>query len=628
MGGDGARAPGERRAHTVGYNRERRRSTPRRASRWLSQAKGSPIPDDSPIAGVPEPVTDSAVDAANEAGNDASSVATQEALEHGADGYSPTASVAKATASMSLSTALSRATGFVRVWAMAAALGATFLSSSYQAANNIPNMLYELVAGGILSSLFIPVFMERLAKHGEQDAREFASSAFFLAMIGLGVVSLIGTIWPEPFVLTLIPKSANLDPQAAIYMFRFFAIQMLIYGAGAIITGILNSRRIFLPSAIGPVFNNLVVIATFALYGVLLLVFKVSQPVAITVLAIGTTLGVVAQIGVQLPSLRRTGFRFVPRIDLHHPGLRTIGVLAVPTIIYVVTNLVGLTFRYRFAFSATVPGLSPGSGPAVVTFAWMWYQLPYGIFAVALATAFFPELSTAAHNADWAGFSERFGRGLRATGLLIIPAAALLIALSAQVATLYRAGAFTAAAVTPTAQVLAVWALGLFSFAGYMFVLRSFYATQDTRTPMVTNILATLLQVALYWSLTQGVGAWRGIGLAGIPAGDAIAYTAHFALLAWLLRRKVGPLQFGRTFSSLGRTVVAAAGGGLAAWAVVSVTPALTASRFGFLLQLLVGAAVAVALVWGLAVAMRIPEITIVSGLIRRIFDRVLPRRA
>jgi putative peptidoglycan lipid II flippase len=571
------------------------------------------------------------VSAANDAENDASVVATQDALEDGEkseDGYSTNTSVAKATASMSGLTALSRVTGFVRAWAMAITLGATFLSSSYQAANNLPNMFYELVAGGILSSLFIPLFMERLAKHGEEDARDFASTVFLMAMIGLGVVSLAGTIWPEPFVLTLIPKSSNLDPQAAIYMFRFFSIQMLIYGAGAIFTGILNSRRIFVPSAIGPVFNNVVVVATFGLYAVLVGAFHVGMPVAITVLAIGTTLGVVAQIGVQLPALRKTGFRFTAKLDFRNPAVRRMGVLAIPTVIYVVTNLIGLTFRYRFAFQAEIPGLQAGSGPSVLTLAWMWYQLPYGIFAVALATAFLPELATAAHKADWAGFSERFGRGLRATGLLIIPAAALLIALSVPIVTAYRFGAFTAAAVAPTAQVLSVWALGLFSFAGYMFVLRSFYATQDARTPMLTNILATLLQVTLYWALTQGVGAWRGIGLVGIPAGDAIAYTAHFALLAWLLRRKVGPLQFGRTFSSLGRTLVAAVGGAAVAWAVVRFTPALSESRFGFMLQLVLGGLVAIGVVWGLAAAMRIPEISVVSGLVKRIADRIRPKAA
>src|SRR3974377_2375946 len=102
-------------------------------------------------------------------------------------------------------------------------------------------------------------------------------------------------------------------------------------------------------------------------------------------------------------------------------------------------------------------------------------QRPSVTFAVALATAFLPELATAAHKADWSGYSDRFGRGLRATGMLVIHSAALVTVLSVPIWTAYRFGAFSAAAVVPTAQVLSVWALGLFSFAGYMFVLRSFY---------------------------------------------------------------------------------------------------------------------------------------------------------
>ena len=524
---------------------------------------------------------------------------------------------------MSMSTGLSRVTGFIRIWAQAIALGATFFASSYVVANNIPNMLYELVAGGIISSLFIPVFMERRAKHGEKDARDFASSAFWLAVIALGLVSLAGTIWPQPFVFTQFAQGAStkLDPQAAVFMFRFFAIQILIYGVGALITGILNSDRIFFAPAIGPVFNNLVVIATLFVF--VPLSATGNHTLAISVLAIGTTLGVVAQMAVQLPSLRKTGFRFKFELDLKHPGLRKIGVLAVPTIIYVITNLIGVTFRNRFAFAAPVPGLEAGSGPSIVSFAWVWYQLPYGIFAVALATALFPELSTAAHDLDWRRFAENFGVGLRSTALLILPCAALLVALAPQIISLFKFGRFTAPMVGPTAGVLQVWALGLFSFAAYMLVLRSFYSMQDTRTPAITNIFATVLQVALYATLTQGIGAWKGIGLPGIPAADAIAYSLHLILLGWLLRRRVGPLQLGRSAISLAKSVVVAMAGGLAAWAVVLATPALTTSRFGFLAQILAGAVVAVAIVWGLAQLLGVDEIQTVSRMVGRLFGRL-----
>jgi putative peptidoglycan lipid II flippase len=409
-------------------------------------------------------------------------------------------------------------------------------------------------------------------------------------------------------------------------MFRFFAIQMAIYGASAIITGILNSNRIFLAPAVGPIFNNVVVIATMLIY--VPIAATGNLPLAVTVLALGTTLGVVAQMAVQIPSLRKTGFRFKFELDWKHPGLRQIGIMAVPTVVYVITNLVGVTFRNRFAFSAPVPGLQPGSGPAIVSYAWALYQLPYGIFAVALATAFFPELSAAAHDVDWKRFSSNFGQGLRVTALLVMPSAAILIGLAPSLVRIFVRGKFSMAGVAPTASVLMVWGLGLFSFAAYMFVLRSFYSTQDARTPAITNIFATMLQITLYWTLTQGVGGWKGIGLPGIPAADATAYTLHFVVLALLLRRKVGPLQFGRSMSSIARTAVAALGAGAAAWGLAFLTPMLWASSYGYMLQLVLGAAVGIAVAWGLATILRIPEMSSASRLLRRVLGRLAPGRA
>jgi putative peptidoglycan lipid II flippase len=534
-------------------------------------------------------------------------------------------SVARSTATMSLSTMLSRVTGFVRLWAMALAIGATSFTSAYNIANTIPNMVYELVAGGILSSMFIPVFMELTAKNGEEDARDFASTILWLAMIGLGVVSLIGTIWPQPFVYTQMPRGT--DPQtvaSAVYLFRFFAIQMLIYGAGAVMTGILNSRRLFLAPAVGPVFNNVVVIATFFVY---IPLARVNLPLAVTVLAIGTTLGVVAQIAPMVPSLLRSGFRFTAKLDLHHPALRRTGLLALPLLLYVATNLVGVTFRNRFALQVALPGLQPDAGQAIVTYAWVFYQLPYGIFAVALATAFFPELSAAAQQADWKSYADHFTRGLRTTALLILPCAALLVALAYPIVRVYKFGSFNAAGVAPTAQVLSVWALGLFSFAAFMFILRSFYSMQDTRTPMVLNIFATALQVAMYWAFTQGVGGWKGFGIAGIPASDVITYSLLSIALLIVLRRRIGPMGLGTTAGSVGRSVVVAVGAGLAAWAVVALTPVLGATKLGFLVQVAVGGSLGLAVAAGLAIALHIPEVAMARRLISRVVGRLLPGR-
>lgn len=505
---------------------------------------------------------------------------------------------------MSISTAISRVTGFIRAWAMAYALGVTIISSSYSVANNIPNMIFELMAGGVLSSVFIPLFIERFQRHGEEDAARFASYVFNIIVMALGVIAVIGTIWAEPFVRTQTFTIAADKAELAVYFFRFFAIQIVFYGAGMVFTGVLNSYRKFLAPAVAPIFNNLVVIITMLGFYV---PFRESNPeIAKMGLAIGTTLGVLIMAVIQIPSLLRLGIRYTPKIDWHHPGLRKIVTKMGPTLVYVVTNLIGVSFRNAYAFQAS------DTGPAVLQYAWMFYQLPYGIFAVALATAIFPELAERADRADWTAFKSTFSQGLRATGVIIIPLAAMLVALASPLITLYVFGRFTSADVPLVSEVLVWWAAGLFFYAGYMYVLKTFYSMQDTRTPMITNAVATVLQVSLYAALTAGVGDWTGLGLKGIPIADGVFFAVHLTVLALILRRRIGGYDFRGIAWSLGRVLIASTIGAFGAAAVMHATSALAEARLGFILQLLLAGTAGLVLSYGIAWLFRVPEIAFV----------------
>lgn len=520
---------------------------------------------------------------------------------------------------MSLSTALSRITGFVRTWAIAYALGVTALAASYGVANNIPNMIYELVAGGVISSLFIPVLIERRERDGAEDAWKFASYLINLTAIGLGAVAILGTVFAEPFVRTQTFRISVEDASLATYFFRFFAIQIVFYGVGAVISGALNAERKFAWPAMGPIFNNLVVIVTLLGFYV---PFHASDPqLAKMGLAIGTTLGVLAQFTVQIPALVKLGFRYTPKIDFKHPGLRSMGRLFIPTTLYVVTNLVGVSFRNAYAFEA-----SP-EGPATLLYAWMFYQLPYGIFAVAIATAVFTELSDHAQALDWDAFKSTFSKGLRATGILILPMAAMLIALSRPLITLYQAGRFTAEDVPVVAEILIWWAVALFFFAAYMFVLKTFYSLQDTRTPMIANAVLTVVQVSLYAGLTSGYAGWAGVGLRGIPIADAIFFTLSLGTLLTILHRRLGGLDLRATLWSLGRVAIASCIGGLTAWGLVRISNDVLGFSGGFLIQLAIAGIVGLGLAYGLSALMRVQEITVAADMAKRVLGRILPKR-
>jgi putative peptidoglycan lipid II flippase len=260
-------------------------------------------------------------------------------------------------------------------------------------------------------------------------------------------------------------------------------------------------------------------------------------------------------------------------------------------------------------------------------YAWMWYQLPYGVLAVAYITAVFPELSEMAVREDWTSFKVTFSRGLRVLTLLILPMAAMLVSLSVPLVKLYRVGAFPAEAVPLVAGVLTAWALGLLSFSMYMLTLRAFYAQQDSLTPMITNASLAVVHVGLYWGLTS-ITAWGDWRLIGIPAADAIFFTLHTAVLLLILRRRRGGLDGKRVLWTLARVAVASAAGGGVATGLLALTPGLSASRLGFLLQLVAGGTLGLVTAYGLAALMRVDEVHDAMAMLRRILGRIRAKPA
>jgi len=528
-------------------------------------------------------------------------------------------SIARSAAMMSTATALSRISGFLRMWATAYALGATGLMSAYSVANNIPNMIFELAAGGIISSLFIPTFMELRETKDEETAWRFTSHVFNLAVLVLGVVGIIGTLFPAPFVWTqTFRMPANQAAGVvgdATFFFKFFAIQVVLYGAGSVISAVLNSQRRYFWPAVGPIFNNVVAIATMIAFVAL----RGNIDLALVVLASGTTLAVLVMFAVQVPALLKSGWRHSWGLGLEDPALRRMLWLAIPTVIYVVTNLVAVSFRNASAFA--VPGLN-GSGPSILTYAWIFYQLPYGILAVALATAVFTELADAAGRQDNEEFKSTFLRGLRTTGVLMLPTSALLIALATPLVSLYRVGAFAASDVPLVVGALRWWACGLIFYASTMFLLRTFYSLKDTRTPMTVNLVLTVVQIGLYVLLSTGVGAWPGLGINGLPIADVVFFTLSSVTLAVLLRRRIGGYDLRGVGSTFGRMLLASVIAAAAAWAVARACVPLMAGIGGSLVQIAAGGIVGLAIAVVLGKLMGVGEISVALDGVKRLASR------
>ncbi len=516
-------------------------------------------------------------------------------------------------AAMAVGTALSRITGFLRVAAMAFALGVaeTRLADSYNVANNIPNIVYELILGGILTSVFVPVFVRQLQQRSREEAWRSANAVMTAAFVILAGITVAG-ILAAPWIVRLYtlrlegPDRAQVQELASFFL-RFFMPQIALYGIGAVATGLLNAHRRFAVPMFAPILNNAVVIGTFVTFA-LMPGPEVPSPVAITdaqklVLAIGTTLGVAIMTFVLWPSLRGLGFRWRWRLDWTNEAVRTLVRLSGWAVLYVVLNQLGLLVVIILA--GPVQG-----GYTAYQAAFIFFQLPYAIFSVSIMTALLPSLSEDWGRGDRLDFRRDLARGVRASAFVVIPAAAGYLVLARPIVRLLlEHGVAGAGSTELVSGVLRFFSLGLFSFSAFLLFLRAFYAMQDTRTPALINLGAVAINTAANLIL------FPILGVRGLALGHAIAYTFAAVVAALVLRRRLGGLEGKSILRGMSKTLVAAAVTATAAWGVARLLGASVGAETLLEQSIQVGGGVVAGLVTFVlaALALRIEEFELVK---------------
>ena len=449
-------------------------------------------------------------------------------------------SILRSILSISVATVLSRATGYGRYMAQAAALGAGYVADAYTASILLPGLIYELFMGGILYSIFIPVLVDRITRVGEEDARRLTNALFTLVLPLMMVLSIAGIVFARPLVLLVTDWQSGLPPaeagrtlDLAVLFFRIFSLQMFFYGISTIGTGVLQAhRRFFLPT-FAPVLNNLMVIASFVAYALLV---DTDQTLAFYVLAVGVTAGVAVMALALVPTMLSLGYR--PRPQLGHPALLPTARLAGPMVVLVAASV---AFQLFGAYLAT--GFE---ALAELNYAFTIFSLPYGVFVVAIATALMPELSEKHSLRDADGYRETFSFGLRTMSFVVIPSAVGMISLSEPiVGLLYERGNFDARDTEIVSGLLVVYAAGLLGYSVYFFLVRAFYSRQNTKTPALLNVAIFVLYAGLAYGLSR---VW---GVTGVVLALSIAYAVLAALGLAATRREIGQIEGRRLVRSL-----------------------------------------------------------------------------
>jgi putative peptidoglycan lipid II flippase len=514
------------------------------------------------------------------------------------------------TAVMSVGTAFSRLTGYLRLSAMAYALGIGIArADAYNVANNTPNIVYELVLGGVLTSVFVPVFVEWMTKRSRDEAWDVARAMFsvvLVALTGVMVVTIVAAPWVvRLYTLRLHGPGAESERQLATFFLRWFMPQIVFYGLGAVATGFLNAHRRFAVPMFAPILNNLIVIATMITFAALPGPTGASADGVTTlqrfVLAIGTTAGVAGMTIALWPSVRATGFRFRWRPAWREEAVRRIGRLALWVFLYVLTNQVGLLVVIVLAASV--------KGYTAYIAAFTLFQLPHAVYAVSVMTALLPSMSRKWSAGDRRAFRDLLGLGLRSTAFIVVPAALGYIALAGPIAYVtLRHGATKAAQAYDVARVLVAFVAGLPFFSAFQLLLRAFYGMQDTRTPAVINVIATGVAVVLDFVL------FPVMGVPGLALAFAVSYVVASTMGYIAVRARLRGMDDAGLLRAVVRTLVAATVASSAAFAAAAVIRALTTTGFGSeLAQVVAGVAAGGGAYMLLASAMHIEEVAILK---------------
>lgn len=528
-------------------------------------------------------------------------------------------SLGRSTRAMALGTVASRGTGFLRTAVLASVLGVEGVAAAYNVANTTPNIVYELLLGGILTSVVVPLLV-RAAKEDADAGEAYAQRLLTLTVLVLGGAALL-LVLAAPLLIDL--YAGDLDPASrdlAVTFARFFLPQVLFYGAGAVLGAILNVRGRYAPPMWAPVLNNLVVIAT----GVAFVVLRTSGELTtdgltsgqVALLGIGTTLGIVAQTVALVPSLRAVGFSLRPRGGFGELGLRKVGHLAKWVLVYVVANQLAYLVVVRLSSDEAL--VEDGRGYPSYVYAFVLWQLPHAVVAVSVITALLPRMSRAAADARTADLRASLNRGLRLTVAVLVPAALAFVVLGREIATVvFARGQVSVDDARFIGVLLAVFAVGLVPFSTYQLQLRAFYAMQDTRTPTLINlgVNATLVvvDVLLYVLLPDEL---KVIGLA---AGHATSFLAGLVLCSVVLSRRIGGLDGALVVRTAVRCLVAATLPALAALGVASgVTEVVGRGPLGAGIALVLGGAVLAVGYVLLTRRMRVPEVAEVAGPVLR----------
>lgn len=477
---------------------------------------------------------------------------------------------------------ISRLLGLLRDVVIGAQFGTSGSYDAYVAAFRIPDIIYTLIAGGILVSAFVPTFTGYLARDDRAGAWRLASAVINLVVLVLVVAALAAAWLAEPIVRGLLAPGFDPEKQAlTIHLMRLLLIPPVIFGVSGVVMGILYAHQSFWLPGLAPSMYNLGII-----FGALAL----APALSVYGLAIGAIVGAALHLLVQVPGLVKIKARYSARLALRDPGVREVLRLMLP-------RLFGVgVIQLNFLVETSLASLLTGGAVSALNYAWRVMLLPQGVVAQSVATAAFPTFADQYARGQLQQLRSALSATVRSILFIAIPSAVGLWALREPIIQLlFERGQFTTASTELVVAALGAFALGLIGHSGVEILARAFYALHDTRTPVILGVIALLINLLMSLSLINV------LGVTGLALSNTTAATIELLLLLILIRRRLGGLEDRHLLIGALKTAAAAVVMGAVVWAYLSV-----AATAGVLIRavggLLIGAGTFALVAWLLRV--------------------------
>lgn len=506
----------------------------------------------------------------------------------------------------------SRVLGLFREIVVAAMFGASDARAAFVIGYYVPFFVQRLLIGGTLSIVLIPTVSDALTRGDESELRQVTSRLFTLVLtFGVGMVA-VGLLAAPALVRLAAPGFAGDPVQLArtVALTRVNFLAMFFLALSVFATAYLQALRRFTAPALAPLAFNVAIIAGTVMLG---------PRMGITGLAVAWVAGTAIQFLVQAPALHAAGFRYRPDFDWSHPAIRTLRRLALPAMLGLAIVEIN-AYVGRF-FASLLPAATGVNAVAALDYAYEIVQAPVGILAISVATVLFPGMSQLAAAGDRVGLRHTTSLGLRTLLFLTVPVSFGLVVFARPLVQLvFERGEFGPVATAAVAACLAAYATGLVPVAAYYIVTRTFYSLKNMRTPVFVGGAMVFLNAVLAYAFMQRMG------VAGIALASAATAFANVGLLLWMLGRELGPLDAGRIMGTTGRVLVAAAAAVWVGWGIAQ--RGLTDGRFverADLLVLSLGVVAAILVYLAACALLRVEEVALVRGLLRRRSARQVP---